>query len=81
MTGIASITTLVIPITVLYAEPVRFLCHDRPWTEADLLALADDERHYELVCGDLLMMSPASPAQGHYAACLIGALQLRSPGP
>ncbi len=75
MIEIAPITMPIIPATVPCAEPVLVPRHGRPWTEADLLALADDERHYELVRGDLLMMSPASPVQGHYAARLIGALQ------
>ncbi len=75
MIDIAPITTPVIPATVSHAEPVRVPRPGRPWTESDLLALADDEQHYELVRGDLLMMSPASPVQGHYAARLIGALQ------
>ena len=74
MIEIAPIPTLVIPATVPRAEPVRVLRHDRPWKEADLLALADDERHYELVRGDLLMMSPASPVQGRYAERLSRAL-------
>jgi Uma2 family endonuclease len=46
----------------------------RPWTGADLLALADDERRFEIVQGSLLMMSPASPAHGEYAALLAAAL-------
>lgn len=74
MTEIAPITTPVIPATVPHAEPVRVPRPGRPWTEADLLALADDERHYELVRGDLLMMSPASPVQGRYAERLSRAL-------
>lgn len=43
----------------------------RAWTSEDLLALASDERHFELVRGDLYMMSPASPVQGRYAARLV----------
>ncbi len=74
MIEIAPITTLIIPATVPRAEPVLIPRRGRPWTEADLLALADDERHYELVRGDLLMMSPASPVQGRYAERLSRAL-------
>jgi len=74
MIEIAPITMPIIPATVPCAEPVLVPRHGRPWTEADLLALADDERHYELVRGDLLMMSPASPVQGRYAERLSRAL-------
>jgi Uncharacterized protein conserved in cyanobacteria len=74
MIEIAPITMPIIPVTVPCAEPVLVPRHGRPWTEADLLALADDERHYELVRGDLLMMSPASPVQGRYAERLSRAL-------
>jgi Uma2 family endonuclease len=56
------------------AEPIRVPRPGRPWTIADLLALADDENRYELVRGDLMMMSPASPVQGRYAARLTYAL-------
>jgi Uma2 family endonuclease len=63
-----------IPASALLAEPIRLPRPGRPWTADDLLALADDENHYELVRGDLIMMSPASPTQGRYAARLTGAL-------
>jgi len=56
------------------AEPIRIPGPGRPWTADDLLALADAEEHYELVRGDLMVMSPASPTQGRYAARLVGAL-------
>ena len=56
------------------SEPVRIPGDGRPWTADDLLALADDENQYELVRGELMMMSPASPVQGRYAARLVGAL-------
>jgi Uma2 family endonuclease len=56
------------------AEPIRIPGPGRPWTADDLLALADAEEHYELVGGDLMMMSPASPTQGRYAARLVVAL-------
>jgi len=50
------------------AEPVRLPRPGRPWTIADLIARSNEENRYELVRGDLLMMSPASPAQGRYAS-------------
>ncbi|MFH2010085.1 MAG: Uma2 family endonuclease [bacterium] len=56
------------------AEPVRLKKAGRPWTIADLMALADDENHYELVRGELMMMSPASPRHGRYASRLVSAL-------
>jgi Uma2 family endonuclease len=62
------------PTSTPPAEPVLIPRPGRPWTEADLHALADDERHFELVRGDLLMMSPASPVQGRYAMRLGTAL-------
>lgn len=46
----------------------------RRWTIADLYALAGDDHHYELVEGELQMMRPASPTQGHYAALITAAL-------
>ncbi len=46
----------------------------RVWTAKDLLALADDENRYELVRGELIMMTPASPRHGKFAARLVGAL-------
>lgn len=56
------------------AEPIRIPRPGRPWTVADLLGLADDENRFELVRGDLIMMSPASPVQGRYAERLSRAL-------
>ncbi len=56
------------------AEPICLSRPGRPWTVTDLLTLADDENHYELVRGDLMMMSPASPGQGRYASRLDRAL-------
>jgi Uma2 family endonuclease len=67
--------TPTIPNSTPRAEPIIVPRPGRPWTVADLPAPADNEQHYELVRGDLLMMSPVSPVQGHYAARLIGALQ------
>ncbi len=56
------------------AEAVRLPRPGRPWTIADLEALSDSEHHYELVRGDLMIASPASPVQGRYASRLIHAL-------
>jgi Uma2 family endonuclease len=56
------------------AEPVRLPRPGRLWTIADLLARSNEENRYELVRGDLLMMSPASPVQGRYASRLDRAL-------
>ena len=56
------------------AEPVRLPRPGRPWTVADLIARSDEENRYELVRGDLLMMSPASPVQGRYSGRLTAAL-------
>lgn len=55
------------PTTPPTLEPWIIPRPGRPWTEDDLLALSDDPRRFELVQGDLLMMSPASPVQGRYA--------------
>lgn len=63
-----------IPDSARLAEPILIPRQGRPWTVADLHALAGDEKRYELVRGDLLMMSPASPVQGRYASRLVGAL-------
>jgi Uma2 family endonuclease len=57
------------------AEPIRISGPGRPWTVDDLLALTGVEGRYELVRGDLVMMSPASPTQGRYAARLVAALE------
>jgi Uma2 family endonuclease len=56
------------------AEPVRLHRPGQPWTIADLEALGGSEHHYELVRGDLMIASPASPQQGRYASRLIHAL-------
>lgn len=54
--------------TVRIAEPtVVPPPSGRRWAIADLYALAGDDHHYELVEGELQMMSPASPTQGRYA--------------
>ncbi len=44
------------------------------WTAEDLLALADDENRYELVQGELIMMTPASTRHGKFASRLDRAL-------
>jgi len=74
MIGLDTLPTPTILDSVPRAEPVIVPRRSRPWTVADLSALADDEHHYELVRGDLLMMSPASPVQGRYAERLSRAL-------
>ena len=58
-------------IHLTFVEPIVVPRPGRPWTVTDLEALAGDEKHYELVRGDLLMMSPASPTQGRYASRLV----------
>lgn len=62
------------PANILLAEPIRLPRPGRPWTIADLASLPDDEHHYELVRGDLMRASPASPVQGRYASRLDGAI-------
>ena len=60
---------------VCIAEPTVIPPPDgRGWAIADLYALAGDEHHYELVEGELQMMSPASPNQGRYASRITVAL-------
>jgi len=44
------------------------------WTAEDLLALADDENLYELVRGELIVMTPASARHGKFASRLDRAL-------
>jgi len=44
------------------------------WTVQDLLALADDENRYELVRGELIMMTPAGARHGRLAIRLGAAL-------
>ncbi len=56
------------------AQPVYVPRPGRPWAIDDLYRLSDDENRYELVQGDLLMMSPASPVQGRFASRLDRAL-------
>jgi Uma2 family endonuclease len=52
----------------------RELPEKKVWTAKDLLALADDENCYELVRGELIMMTPASPRHGKFASRLDRAL-------
>ncbi len=56
------------------AEPVVISHPDQSWTAERLLKLADTDMRFELVRGTLLMMSPASPVQGRYAARITAAL-------
>ena len=54
---------------VRIAEPMVIPPPDgQTWKIDDLDALVDDEYRYELVEGELQMMSPASPQQGRYAS-------------
>ncbi|MEA3339100.1 MAG: Uma2 family endonuclease [Chloroflexota bacterium] len=46
----------------------------RIWTANDLLALTGDENSYELVRGELIVMTPASAYHGKFAARLVRAL-------
>ncbi len=55
---------ITLPTSARLAEPVRIPQQGRPWTADDLLALADDSNRYELIKGELFVMSPASPVQG-----------------
>ncbi len=64
----------VFPNPLPTAEPIRIPRQDQPWTITDLWALADSNMSYELVRGELLAMSPASPVQGRYASRLNVAL-------
>jgi Uma2 family endonuclease len=65
---------ITITLSAPLAEPVRLPRPGRPWTIADLIARSNEENRYELVRGDLLMMSPASPVQGRYAGRLTAVL-------
>lgn len=46
----------------------------KTWTVDDLLAFADDENHYELVRGELVMTPPASARHGKFAARMVRVL-------
>lgn len=65
-------TSILEPISPI--EPVRLERKDRPWKIEDLEGLADHENSYELVHGDLYMMTPASPVHGRFIARLTAAL-------
>lgn len=65
-------TSILEPISPI--EPVRLPRKDCPWKIEDLEGLADHENSYELVHGDLFMMTPASPLHGIYALRLGAAL-------
>lgn len=57
------------------SEPTSIPPPGRPWTEEDLLALENDDRHqYELVRGELRQMSPTSPHHGRYEVRMIVAM-------
>ncbi len=58
------------------AQPIRIPGNGQPWTVEDLWLLADDENSYELVRGDLLMMTPASTIHGRYAMRLGASLSI-----
>jgi Uma2 family endonuclease len=68
---------LSLPKSTPLVEPIRLARRapdGQPWTIAELEALADDEVSYELVRGDLYMMTPASPQHGIYAVRFAAAL-------
>ncbi len=53
--------------------PARLVMRKPPgkkWTAEDLMALAGDENHYELIRGELMMMGPAGPRHGKFASRL-----------
>lgn len=65
------------PGSALITEPIRLPRRppeDKPWTIKELEALADDEASYELVRGDIYMMTPATPLHGRYASRLTAVL-------
>ena len=63
-----------VPGTEHQSEPIRVPRPGRPWTLADLIRVSEEENRYELVRGDLLMMTPATPVHGRYAARLSSTL-------
>jgi Uma2 family endonuclease len=65
---------LTIPESTPLSEPILLPHRGRPWRIAELEALADDEVSYELIRGELFMMTPASPQHGIYALRLGAAL-------
>lgn len=61
----------------VFPTPARLVVRKPPgkkWTAEDLLALAGDENRYELVRGELMMMAPAGPRHGKFAARLVLAI-------
>lgn len=63
------------PVTAVLPPVQRETLQEKKvWTAEDLLALADDENRYELVRGELIMMTPASTRHGKFAARLVRAL-------
>lgn len=46
----------------------------KPWRIKELEALADDEALYELIRGDLYIMTPANTQHGFYASRIVAAL-------
>ena len=62
--------TMTVPVLVQQEQPQE----KKAWTADDLLALADDENRYEIVRGELMMMTPASVRHGKFASRLDRAL-------
>lgn len=61
----------------VFPTPARLVVRKPPgkkWTAEDLLALTGDENRYELVRGELMMMAPAGPRHGKFAARLVLAI-------
>ncbi len=64
-------------VSPVHPTPARRVVRKPPgkaWTAQDLLALAGDENRYELVRGELMMMTPAGPKHGNFAARLVIAI-------
>jgi Uma2 family endonuclease len=64
------ILELASPVLLTPARRVVRKPPDKKWTAEDLLALAGDENRYELVRGELVMMTPAGPKHGKFASRL-----------
>jgi Uma2 family endonuclease len=65
---------IAVPEVFPRAEPVRVTRPGQPYTVEDLESLAGDENCWELVRGDLMMMSPATPPHGRFASRIDRAL-------